>query len=181
MSSLVVIGLEVGLSALSVTSLAVDRRAVVTLLGRSDGESVLGESRVTAEVDAGHDPVDGVTTLSVLELEDIGLALSGGQLDGDTTTVVVGLPGLGVATTARRKGMHVTDSIRNRPRVDGSVAHVVGDGDAAGARRGTVATNHVVAEGVGKSRGSGGQSGSEDGLEEHFDCCSGRKEIDSKR
>jgi hypothetical protein len=156
---MVIVRLEVSLSASSIAGTTADG-GTVSISGRgSDGETVLGESGVRTEVDAAHVPEDGVTGLGVLELEDIGLVRLSGQLDGDATAVVVGLPGFLVVATARRKGMHVTDSIRNRPRVDG-VAQVVDEADAATA-------GAIAFDGSGESRGKAGKSSKSKSLGEH--------------
>lgn len=158
---MVIVGLEVSLGAGSVAGSTVDRGTVVGGAGGSHGETVLGEDVVPAEVDAAHVPVDGVTGLSVLELEHVGLLLGVGQLDGDATTVVVGLPGFLVVATVRRKGMHVTDSIRNRPRVNG-FTQVVDNVDTAAA---------LDRVGSGESSSEAGKSGQSDSLgEHHFEC-----------
>ena len=158
---MVIVGLEVSLSAGSVAGSTVDRGTVVARVGRGDGETVLGEDVFPAEIDAAHIPVDGVAGLGVLELEHVGLLLSVGQLDGDATTVAVCLPGFLVVATVRRKGMHVTDSIRNRPRVNG-FAQVVDNVDTAAP---------LDRVGSGESSGEAGKSGQSDSLgEHHFEC-----------
>lgn len=63
---LVVIGLEVGISAGGVASLA-DGRGALGVIG-GHGETELGEFRVGAHVDAGQIPEDSRASLSVLEL-----------------------------------------------------------------------------------------------------------------
>jgi hypothetical protein len=167
--SMVILRLEVSLGARRVASSAVDAGAVGASLARLDGETVLGEAGVGAHIDAGHVPEDGVAGLGVLELQHVGLILGHGQLDGDAAAVVVALPRFLVVAAARREGMHVTDSIRHRPRVDGGI-QVVDDVDAAAA----VATSDGAGGGavgggvqvVGKGRGESGHE--REGLEHHF-------------
>ncbi len=160
---MVVLGLEVGLGTRSIAGMAVDSGAVVTGLAGRNVEAVLSEggSR-TVHVDAGHVPEDGVTTLGVLKLKHISLVLAGGKLDGDTTAIGVGLPGFSVGSAARREGMHVANTIGNRPRVDVGI-HVVDDGDTAAA---VTSDNGRLRE----SRGEGSKSSSNESLgEHHFD------------
>lgn len=169
MGGMVILGLKVGLGAGSVAGMAVDGGAValVTGLGGGDGEAVLGKLRLDAEVDAGHVPEDSLVGLGVLELEDIGLVGLGGQLDGDAAAVVVGAPLLGVGAAVRREGMHVADSISDRPRVNGLVQLVDNlHAATAGLGGGGVAAAHHVREG----RGEGSKGSSDEGLgEHHFD------------
>lgn len=153
---MVVLRLEISLRAVGITRMAVDRRAGLRDLGRFNGEAVLGEDRLRGQVDAAHVPVDGVGALGVLELEDVFLLLGGGQLDADATAVVVGAPLLLEGSTARREGMHVTDSISDRPRVDGGI-QVVDDADAS-----TFATDDG-----GEGGAEGGQGGKGEDLGEH--------------
>lgn len=161
---MVVLGLQVGLSAGSVASLAVDGGAVAARLGRRNGEAVLGELTAGSHIDAGHVPEDGVAGLGVLELEDVGLVGLGGELDGDAAAVAVGAPLLGVGAAARREGMHVADAISDRPRVDG-LAQVVDDLDAAsGGGGGGVA---AALDDSGQGGGEGSKSSSDEGLGEH--------------
>lgn len=157
--SVVVIGLLVGLLAVGVASRAGHGGAVAATRGGNDAEAVFDEVGVGAQVDGGHVPEDGVAGLGVLELQDVGLGLGGGELDGNATAVVVGLPAAGVGSAARRKGLHVTDSIRNRPRVDVG-SNVVDNGDTT--------TSGVLATGVGEGRSETSHGGNESSLEEHL-------------
>ena len=167
MGSVVVLGLEVGIGTGLVPSVAVDRRAVGTSLGGLNGEPVIGELGVGTHVNARHVPEDGVTALGVLELEHVGLVGLGGQLDGDTTAVAVGLPWLRVGTAARREGLHVSSSIGDRPRVD-VVFQVVDDFNTAAA---TASGGGVAGlDGVGESCSESSESSSETELgEDHFE------------
>lgn len=171
MSRVVVLGLQISLGALRVASLAVDRGAVVAGLGGLDGEPVLDELGVGAQVDARHVPEDGVAGLGVLELQDVVLAGLGGQLDGDAAAVAVFAPRFLVGAAARRKGLHVTSATGDRPRVDGAFEVVV-DGHAATTTAvgvGGVAGLDGVGEGCGE--GSEGGHGESDLGEHHFDGC----------
>jgi len=172
-SSVVVLRLQVSLSTLRVASLAVDRGAVGAGLGGLDGEAVLGELGVGAHVDARHVPEDGVARLGVLELQDVVLVGLGGQLDGDTAAIAVLAPRFLVRAAARRKGLHVTSAIGDRPRVDGAFEVVV-DGDAAAATAASVGGGSVAGlDGVGEGCGEGseGGHGKSDLGEHHFDGC----------
>lgn len=163
MGGMVVLGLEVGLGTRRVAGMAVDSGAVVTGLAGRNVEAVLGEGRSsTVHVNGGHVPEDGVTSLGVLKLKHISLVLAGGKLDGDTTAIGVGLPGFSVGSAARREGMHVANTIGNRPRVDVGI-HVVDDGDTAAA---VTSDNGRLRE----SRGEGSKGSSNESLgEHHFD------------
>lgn len=166
-SSVVILGLQVSLSALGVTSLAVDRRAVAVGLGGLDGEAVLGELGVAAHVDARHVPVDGVAGLGVLELQDVILVGLGRQLDGHAAAVAVLAPRLMVGTTARRKGLHISSTTGDGPRVD-SVVQVVDDLDAAAAAAAGGAGSVAGLDAVGEGCGEGSKEGSsETELGEH--------------
>jgi len=136
---------QVGSGAVLVIGLADGRGAGGRLAhGGNNGETVLGELRVGLHVNAGQIPEDGVGgTLGVLELEHIVLVGIGGQLDGDTATVGVGPPGLGVGATVSGQGLHGADGVGHRPGVH-ILVQVVGDQDgAAGGGAGAVAaTGH---------------------------------------
>lgn len=164
MGSVVVLRLEVGIGTALVPSVAVDRRAVSTSRGGLNGEAVIGKLGVGTHVNARHVPEDGVTALGVLELKHIGLVGLGGQLNGDTTAVAVGLEWLRVGTAARREGLHVTGSIGDRPRVD-VVFQVVDDFNTAAV---------TSLDGVGESCRESSEGSSETELgEDHFEsvCC----------
>lgn len=169
MSSMVILGLEIGIGTVLIPRMAVDRRAVLRRLGRLNRKPVLGELGVSAHVDARHVPVDGVTALGVLELQDVVLVRLGGQLDGNTAAVAVGLPGLGVGATVRREGLHFSSSIGDGPRVDVE-PHVVDNFDAAVAGGGAVTGLDGT---VGEGRSEGGQGGSDETelVEEHHFVC----------
>lgn len=143
MGGVVISGLEVGSGTGDVTGLADGRRAITRVpgVGRQDGETVLGEFGVGLHVDAGQIPVDGVGALSVLELEHIRLVGIRGKLDGDTTAVGVGSPGLGVGTTVGGESLHGTNIIRDGPGVD-VLSQVVGDQDSSTGGLGVIALNH---------------------------------------
>ena len=159
--SVVVLGLEIGLSARSVPGVTVDGGAVTGGLAGRDIEAVLGEGGSgTVHVNARHVPEDSLSGLGVLELQDIGLVLVGGQLDRDTAAVGVGLEVLGVRAASRAEGVHVANTVRNGPRVDVGV-HVVDNGDAGTA---ALTTDNG---GLRESRGEGGQSSSNESLGEH--------------
>lgn len=168
----VVSGLEVGGSAGSVTGLADSGRAGRRLaLGGEHREAVLGELGVGAHVDAGEIPEDGVGGLGVLELQHVGLAGVGGQLDGDAAAVGVGAPGLGEGAAVGAEGLHGADVLRDRPGVD-VLVQVVGDQDGAAGGDGVVAADVVVqVQARGEGGGQGGEGGGEaEGLgEHHFD------------
>jgi len=168
-SSVVIGRLEVGSSTVGITSLADGLRARVgSANGGNDSETVLGELGTSTHVDAGEIPEDGVTGLGVLELENIGLVGVGGQLDGDTTTIGVGLPGLLVGTTASLDGQHGTNVLRDGPGVDITVQGV-GDLNTAASRNSVIAANHH-ARGQGSSQSSE-ESGKAESLgEHHFEC-----------
>lgn len=168
-SGMVISRLEVGRSTVGITSLADGLRARVgSANGGNNSETVLGELRASTHVDAGKVPEDGVTGLGVLELENIGLVGVGGQLDGDTTAIGVGLPGLLVGTTTRLDSLHGTDILSDGPGVDVTVQGV-GDLDAAASRGSLIAANHH-AGGQGSSQSSE-ESGEAESLgEHHFEC-----------
>lgn len=170
-SGMVIGRLQVSSSAVGVTSLADGSRArglVGATVGGLDGETVLGELGAGSHVDAREIPEDGVGGLGVLELEDIGLALVCGQLDGDTTTVRVGLPLLGVGTTVCLEGLHRTDVVGDRPGVD-VLVEVVGDQDATAGGLGVALDNWDSAGGKGRSQGSEDSSHAESLSEHHFE------------
>ena len=157
---MVVLGLEISLGAVGIARMAVDSRASLGDMGRLNSEAVLGEHRIIGHVNAAHVPVDGIAVLGVLELEHILLLLGGRELDANTTAVVVGAPAFLVVSTARREGMHVTDSISDRPRVDGRI-QVVDDVDAS-----TIAADNAAVGGSGKRGAKGGQGGNGNDLGE---------------
>ena len=64
------------------------------LVADSDAESGGDEGRGLEQVDGRHIPVEDVTGLGVLELENVVADLGGGHLDGDTAAVGVGEPGV---------------------------------------------------------------------------------------
>lgn len=164
---MVISGLQVGSGATRVSGLANSRRAglgVATRVRRQDREAVLGELGVSTHVDARQIPEDGVSALGVLELEDIGLAGVGGQLDGDTTAVRVGLPVLTVGTTIGGQGLHGANVRRNGPGVH-VLVQVVGNQDGPGSRNGVVAADQHARR---KGRGHSGEGGSQaECLSEH--------------
>lgn len=166
--SLIVGGIQVGGSAGGITGSADSGGARIGLtLGGQDGETVGGELGARLHVDAGQIPEDGVGGLGVLELEHIGLAGVGGQLDGNTTTVGVGLPGLRVGTAVGSQGLHGANNVGHGPGVDIHV-QVVGDQDGATGGDGVVTTNHHA--GGQSSSQSGKGSGNAESLgEHHFD------------
>lgn len=126
-----------------------------------DGEAALDEGRGAIHVDGRQVPVESVGVDSVLELEDgVGVALGGGQLDGDTTTVGVGLPLLAVSATAAVEGIHAAGVGRGGPEID-IRAHVVDELDTAGAR-----VTGTVRQG---SSGSSEDAGDEDVGEDHLE------------
>lgn len=145
--------LEVSGRASGVASLADGLGARGRLISGLDGETKVGELGAGAHVDTGEIPEDSVTGFGVLELEDVVLLRVGGQLDGDTTAVGVGLPLLGVLATVGRDDLHGANLISDGPGVD-VLVEVVGDLDAAAG--GTITANDAVGEG----RGNGGEEGS---------------------
>lgn len=162
---------SIGASRVASSAGGIGARRVI----RADGEALLSELGAGAHVDAGEIPEDGIAGKSVLVLEDIGLARLGGELDGDTTTIGVGLPALRVGTTVSGKGDHLADLVRNRPGIE-VTAQVVNDGDTT--RGGLSSTVGRTAEVDNlRSRGrerrghcSEGSSKTEDVGEHHFDC-----------
>lgn len=168
MSGVVIGRNEIGSRASIVTSLADGRGAGRGRVGGQDGETVLGELRVGAHVDAREIPEDGVGGLGVLELQDISLVGVGGQLDRDTAAVGVGPPGLAVGTTVGRQDLHGADLVGDRPGVD-VVAQVVGDQNGATSGDGVVAADHAVhAGGEGRGQSSKGSGNTESLGEHHF-------------
>jgi len=160
---------KVGSIASIITSLADGRGAGGGRVGGQNSETVLGELGVDAHVDAGEIPEDSVGGLGVLELQDISLVGVGGQLDGDTAAVGVGLPGLAVGTTVGSQDLHGTDDVGDGPGVD-VVGQVVGDQDGATSGHGVVAADHVVHAGrKGRGQGSEGSGNAESLSEHHFD------------
>lgn len=127
---------------------------------RGDGEALGGELRAGTHVDAREIPEDRVTGESVLELEDIGLGRLGGELDGDTTAVGVGLPGLRVGATVGLEGDHGDIRIvGNGPGIE-VAAQVVDNGDSTAS--GLSGSGSVGGTGDDLSRERGGNS-SKDG------------------
>jgi len=132
-------------------------------VARDNREAGSNEFRGRIEVDRGKIPVKGLTLIGVLELENAILAGTGGQLDGDTAAVGVGLPVLAVGAATRVDGLHVSRVLGGGPQVDASV-QVVDDlntsarsGGSAGASAGGCAGG-VVASHVGTGHGSSGGS-----------------------
>lgn len=157
---------EVGSIASIIASLADGRGAGGGRVGGQNSKTVLRELGVATHVDAGEIPEDGVGGLGVLELQDISLVGVGGQFDGDTAAVGVGLPGLAVGTTVGGQDLHGTDDVGDGPGVD-VVGQVVGDQDGATSGDGVVAADHVVHAG-GQSRGQSSEgSGNAESLGEH--------------
>jgi len=168
-----VIRVLVRLQTVRVTSLAGSSGAAV-IVGL-DGEAGGNEIRIRVEVDGGQIPVKLVAFESVLELEDAVLALGGGELDRDTTTVGVGLPGLVAGAAVGVNGLHGAGLGGSVPDVDGLV-HVVDDLEAtAGGGAGTCAggsAGGLASDRVGTGHGSGSDSkdaGDEDVGEKHFE------------
>lgn len=161
--------LEVGSGTGAVTGRADGRRAIIRVpaVGRQDGETVLGELGVGLHVDAGQIPVDGVGALGVLELEHVGLVGIRGKLDGDTTAIGVGSPGLGIGTTVGREGLHGADIIRDGPGVD-VLSQVVGDQDSSTGGLGVIALDHHAGR-KGRGQSSKGSSQAESLGEHHVD------------
>lgn len=178
MSGLVVGRVEVGIGALRVASRADHGGAAAAGLAGLDGEAVLGEFGVGANVDARHVPEDGGVGDSVLVLEDIGLVGLGGQLNRNTTAAGRRLPVLRVGAAAGGEGLHVSSIAADRPEVD-VLVKVVLDGHAAAARRAAAAGGRggrgrggrAIARGVGKrgSQGSEGGRKAESLGEHHFE------------
>lgn len=165
MGGVVISGLEVRSGASGVTGLANSRGASGGLIGRHDGEALVGELVAAGlHVNARHIPEDGIASLGVLELEDTDLLWLEGQLDRDATAVGVGAPCLGVGATVARDGLHGTDVAGHGPGVD-VLGQVVGDRDTAAITADDArAADHLL----GKGRNNGGEeSGKAEGLGEH--------------
>lgn len=137
----VVVRKQVGGSTGNVTRSASGRLA--GRVGGGDGETHGGEFRVVTHVDAGEIPPDGRVLVGVLVLENVGLFRAEGHLDGDTSSVGVGAPVLGVGLTAV-EGVHVAGFIGDRPEVDGLV-HVVDNLDSVAGDVGALLTSHQLA------------------------------------
>lgn len=121
----------------------------------ADGHSKSGgdEGGGLEEVDGRQIPVEDITGLSVLELEDAVTQLTGGNLDGDTTAVGVGQPGVAVEALAGGEGLHLTLGLGDNPKVNGLV-HVVQDVEARASGAGG------AGDGAGAdSAGAGGGAG----------------------
>ena len=170
-----VVRLLVRLQAVRVTGLAGSSGAAV-IIGLH-GEARLNELRGRVQVDGRQIPVKGAAVKGVLELQDAVLVLGGGELDGDATTVGVGLPGLLAGATVGVDGLHGAGGGGSVPDVDGCV-HVVDDLEATaggGAGTGTCAggsAGGIAAGHVGSGHGSGSDSkdaGDKDVGEKHFE------------
>lgn len=156
-----IIGVLVGLSAVGVAGLT--SSGIAAGVARDSRETVLDEFRGRVHVDGRKVPEKLVGVQSVLELEDAVTGLRGGQLDGDTTTVGVGLPLLAVSTTSRGEGLHITRLSGGGPEVNVGT-QVVHDLNITTVGR-------VVTDAVRESSGSGSQDAGDDNVgEEHFEC-----------
>lgn len=166
-SSVVIGRLEVGRSAVGITSLADGLGARVgSIRGGDDGEAVLGELGASAHVDAREVPEDSISSLGVLELQDVGLVGVGSELNGDTAAVRVGLPLLRVGTTIGREDLHGANVLGNGPSVDILVQGVGDQNTAAIGSR--LAADHATGHSGGKSSENSGDA--ERLGEHHFEC-----------
>lgn len=123
---------------------------------------------VAAHVDAGEIPEDSLSPSGVLELQDIGLALRGGQLDRDTATIRVVLPGRGEGAAATLKGLHFPGNIRDLPSVDSAV-QFVDDLETAAVAALTTLQCASVASRQSQSESSEGREKAKSLGEQHFD------------
>lgn len=145
---------EISISAGSVARLASGRRAVVGVIG-SNGETSSGEGRVAVHVDARKIPEDSGVREGVLVLQDIRLVWGGGQLDGDTATVGVETPVLGVTLTTGSESYHLDiGGVADRPEVDG-LAHVVDNIDTTSGAVVTALHGSRESRSQGTERGDG--------------------------
>lgn len=152
-----IIGVLVRLDAVGIASSTggISARAVAN----GDTESGGDERGGLEEVDGRQIPVQDIAGLGVLELEDAVTQLTGGNLDGDTTAVGVGQPGVAVEALAGSEGLHLTLGLGNNPQVDGLV-HVVADVEArAGGAGGGGNGAGAQGAGAGGSAGDGGIGG----------------------
>ena len=172
-----IIGVLVSLGAVGVARLT--SSSITAGVAGDSRKTVLDEFRRSVHVDGRKVPEELVRVQSVLELEDAVTFLRGGHLDGDTTTVGVGLPLLAVSAATGGESLHITGLSGGGPEIDVG-AQVVHDLNITAARR-------VVADAVGKSSGSGSQDAGDDNVgEDHFECIgcvdkiSARKDCDEK-
>ena len=152
----VVVREQVSIRASGVAGSADGRGARGGCVSGLNRKAILGELGVRAHVDARQVPEDGVDGLGVLELQHILLVGVGRQLDGDTTSVGVELPGLGVDTTVGGENQHGTGDVGHGPGVDVDI-QVVGN------QNGTASSDVVAADLVGQAVRERGGHGSEGG------------------
>ena len=159
MGGIIISRLEVSRRASGITSRADSRRASRRLIGWLDSESGGGKHTTRAQINTGQIPVDSVTGLGVLELEDVLLPGVEGELNRDATAVRVGAPILRVDATAAAEDQHRADVVGHGPGID-VLLEVIDDRDTTAALAG-----HYI---MGKSRGNGGKEGSKaESLSEH--------------
>jgi len=119
------------------------------------------------EINGGHIPEESFTILGIFELNDTVPVLTGRDLDGDTTTVVVGDPLLAVVTSGA-EGLHLAGVIGDGPQVQVGT-HVVDNLKTTTAVRiaGLNGTGFAGANGVREGRSGGSEKAGKEDVESH--------------
>lgn len=152
---LIVRGPEVSVATGGFTRGAVDFVAGGVVGGNAEADLV--EQRRGLQVDQRDIPPDSRLDQSVFELQDVGLAGRGGDLDGDTTLVRVEQPVLGVGLAVSQSD-HFTGRLAGGPQVDG-LADGVLDGHTTAGGAGAAARGRTGRRGRGRRRGGAGGPG----------------------